>query len=63
MTLEALSVIEIISSDIFIAKLSPEAQARLKAKDKMMNKVIDYAKEEPEASAKLIRSWITKENI
>ncbi len=53
---------EQIDEDIFMKKLSPEAQARLRAKDKMMTAVVDYAKDEPESSAKIIRSWLTKQN-
>ncbi len=49
-----------ISEDIFIKKLSPEARAKLKANDKMMNSVTTYAKEEPDAAAKIIRSWLTR---
>ena len=32
------------------------------AKDKMMTSVVDYAKEQPEGSAKVIRSWLTKQS-
>ena len=49
-----------IDEDIFIKKLSPEARARLKAKDKMTSAVIDFAKETPNNASKLIHSWITK---
>lgn len=48
-----------IDEDIYVAKLSPEAQAKLKAKDKMTEEVIDYSKESPENTAKLIRTWMT----
>jgi flagellar M-ring protein FliF len=51
---------EVIDEDIFIKKLSPEARARLKAKDKMTTAVIDYAKEKPSNASKLIHTWITK---
>jgi flagellar M-ring protein FliF len=53
---------EDISEDIYIKKLSPEARAKLKANDKMMNSVTTYAKEEPDAAAKIIRSWLTRGN-
>jgi len=49
-----------ISEDIFIKKLSPEARAKIKAKDKMTSEVVNYAKSNPEDSAKLIRSWLTQ---
>ena len=51
-----------IPEDIFIKKLSPEARAKLKANDKMMNSVTTYAKEEPDSAAKIIRSWLTRSN-
>ncbi len=50
---------EDISEDIYIRKLSPEARAKLKAKDKMTREVVKYSKESPDNAAKLIRSWIT----
>jgi flagellar M-ring protein FliF len=51
---------EEIPEDIYIKKLSPEAKAKLKAKDKMTSNVIEYAKSSPEDAAKLIRSWLTQ---
>ncbi len=51
-----------LSEDLYIKKLSPEAQAKMKAKDKMTNEVVEYAKSSPEATAKLIRSWLTNQN-
>ncbi len=45
-------------SDDFMAKLSPEAQAKLKAKDKMTSEVVEYSKENPEDTAKLLRTWM-----
>ena len=50
---------EEIDADAFVSKLSPEARAKLKAKDRMTQEVLKYAKENPEDAAKLIRSWIT----
>jgi len=50
---------EDIPEDLYIKKLSPEAKAKLKAKDKMTTDVVNYVKESPEDAAKLIRSWIT----
>jgi flagellar M-ring protein FliF len=49
-----------IDEDIFIKKLSPEARARLKAKDKMTTAVIDFAKDKPKNASKLIHTWINK---
>jgi flagellar M-ring protein FliF len=51
---------EEIDEDMYIAKLSPEARAKLKAKDKMTEEVINFAKESPENATKLMRSWLTK---
>lgn len=48
---------EEIPEDAYIKKLSPEARAKLRAKDKMTKEVIAYAREHPEDTAKLIRSW------
>ena len=49
-----------IDEDIFIKKLSPEARAILKAKDKMTTAIIDFAKEAPVNASKLIHTWMTK---
>ena len=48
-----------IDSDAFIAKLSPEARAKLQAKDKMTSEVVEYSKKNPEDTAKLLRTWMT----
>jgi len=50
---------EEISEDFYIKKLSPEARAKLKAKDKMTADVIEFAKEKPDDTSRLIRSWLT----
>lgn len=47
-----------ISEDAYIAKLSPEARAKLKAKDRMTEEVVNYSKEAPEDTAKLLRTWM-----
>lgn len=52
---------EEISEDLFIKKLSPEARAKLKAKDKMTAEVIEFTKQSPEDASKLIRSWLTQD--
>ena len=52
---------EELSEDLYIAKLSPEARAKLQAKDKMTEEVIKFAKESPENATKLMRSWLAKE--
>ncbi len=48
-----------MDSDAFIAKLSPEARAKLQAKDKMTSEVVEYSKDNPEDTAKLLRTWMT----
>jgi flagellar M-ring protein FliF len=50
---------EDIPEDLYIKKLSPEARAKLKAKNKMTTEVIDYTKSNPDDAAKLIRTWLT----
>jgi len=52
-----------IPEDMYMTKLSPEAKAKLKAKDRMTTEVMNYAKENPEDAAKLIRSWLTQPHI
>ncbi len=49
-----------ISEDFYMAKLSPEARAKLKAKDKMTAEVIGFATNNPEDASKLIRTWLTQ---
>lgn len=49
-----------ISEDLYIRKLSPEARARLKANDKMTKKVLEFSADNPEATSKLLRSWMNK---
>lgn len=46
--------------DNYMRKLSPEARAKIKAKDVMTEKVISYAKDKPEETAKLLRHWLIK---
>jgi len=50
-----------VPEDLYIKKLSPEAKAKLKAKDKMTDSVVKFAAESPEDASKLLRSWITQE--
>lgn len=49
-----------VSEDVFMKKLSPEAQAKMRANDKMTEEVINFAQENPENATKLLRSWITQ---
>jgi len=52
-----------ISEDFYMAKLSPEARAKLKAKDKMTSEVVGFAKDHPEDASKLIRTWLTGQAV
>ena len=49
-----------VTSDSYIAKLSPEARARLEAQDKLMKAVNKFVEEHPEVASQLLRSWLTK---
>lgn len=51
-----------MDSDAFMSKLSPEARAKLQAKDKMTSEVVEYSKENPEDTAKLLRTWMTPQH-
>ncbi len=51
---------EEIDEDIFIAKLSPEARARMKANDKMTQDVIKFAEANPEQVTGLMRAWLAE---
>ncbi len=57
---KALPEEEEISEDLYIKKLTPEARAKLKAKDKMTREVLTFASERPEDATKLLRSWLTE---
>jgi len=59
--IKAMEEEEELNEDLYIAKLSPEARAKLKAKDKMTDEVIQFAKDSPENATKLMRSWLTEE--
>lgn len=52
-----------VSEDVFMKKLSPEARAQIRAKDKMTEEVFGLAKESPEDAARLIRTWLTQINL
>ncbi len=49
-----------IDEDIYVRKLSPEARAKIKAKDKMTTSVVTHAEKSPDQAAKLVRSWVTQ---
>jgi len=47
------------SADDFMQKLSPEARARLAAKEKTISEVLQFTEDDPEAASKLLRIWLT----
>jgi flagellar M-ring protein FliF len=49
---------EEIDEDVYIAKLSPEVRARMKANDKMTQEVIKFAESNPEQVTGLMRAWL-----
>ncbi len=50
--------VTIDSPDTFQDKLSPEARARLAAKEKTIAEVFKFARDDPEAAGKLLRVWL-----
>ncbi len=53
---------EEMDEDQFITHLSPEAKARLKAKEKMITVVTKFIKEHPDDASQLVRLWMTQKN-
>ncbi len=47
-----------ITSDSYLSKLSPEARAKLEAKDKMMKEVLKFFEENPEEASQMLRAWL-----
>ncbi|RMH63560.1 MAG: flagellar M-ring protein FliF [Calditrichaeota bacterium] len=43
----------------YISKLSPEARARMRAKDKMTVEVVEFANDHPDQATSLMRAWLT----
>ena len=56
-TQEAKGAVE-VTSDAFLSKLSPEAQAQLEANEKMMADVKKFVEEHPEEAGQLLRVWL-----
>jgi flagellar biosynthesis/type III secretory pathway M-ring protein FliF/YscJ len=54
---EARGAVE-ITSDAFLSKLSPEAQAQLEANEKIMAEVKKFVEENPEEAGQLLRVWL-----
>ncbi|MBN2280379.1 MAG: flagellar M-ring protein FliF [Candidatus Marinimicrobia bacterium] len=52
----------VIDEDQFIMHLSPEAKARLKAKEKMVDAVRNFCKNNPEDASQLFRIWLTQKD-
>ena len=48
-----------VSSLAAHAKLPPEAQAQLVAREQMMADVVKFAKDNPEEASQLLRVWLT----
>ncbi len=46
------------SPDAFQDKLSPEARARLAAREKTTAAVLKFAQDDPEAASQLLRVWL-----
>ena len=47
-----------VSVDEFMLKLSPEARARLAAREKTVAEVLQFTEDDPEAASKLLRIWL-----
>ena len=47
-----------VSVDEFMQKLSPEARARLAAREKTVTEVLQFTEDDPEAASKLLRIWL-----
>ncbi len=53
----------ILLDDIYTSKLSPEAKAKLKAKQKMLEEMKTSIMADPQEAADLIRSWLASDNV
>jgi flagellar M-ring protein FliF len=53
----------ILIDDIYTSKLSPEAKARLKAKQKMLDQIRQGILNDPQESANLLRSWLAADSL
>ncbi len=53
----------ILLDDFYTSKLSPEAKAKLKAKQKMLEEMKQSIMADPQEAADLIRSWLASDNI
>ncbi len=53
----------ILIDDFYTSKLSPEAKAKLKAKQKMLEEMKQSIMADPQDAADLIRSWLAADNV
>ena len=53
----------ILIDDIYTSKLSPEAKARLKAKQKMLEEMKASILENPQEAANLLRGWLASDSM
>lgn len=53
----------ILIDDVYTSKLSPEAKARLKAKQKMLDQMKENILANPQEAANLLRSWLVADNV
>jgi flagellar M-ring protein FliF len=51
----------VLVDDIYTSKLSDEAKARIEARSEMFEEIQNQAKERPEETAELIRSWLVSD--
>ncbi len=49
-------------TDSYMKKLSPEARAKMRAKDKMTREVLKFTGEKPDQATNLLRAWLMEAN-
>ncbi|UCD37981.1 MAG: hypothetical protein JSW54_00390 [Fidelibacterota bacterium] len=49
-----------VTSDPYLAKLSPEARAQLEVQEKQMEAVRKFVEENPEEASQLLRVWLAQ---
>ena len=49
------------SPETYLPKLTPEAQAKLAAREEMFQEVLKFTQENPAAACQLLRLWISAE--
>jgi len=58
---ESDAIDDLIDDDVYTSKLSDEAKAKIEARSEMFEEIQDQAKEHPEQTAEMIRSWLVKD--